>query len=155
MPTKKNNKKILIAEDDTSLLKALKDKFKSLKSAEKELQVVPYSDTETSGAKVEIITPEFNHLEIYKAAPIPGEEPKIGDLKTYGEKKQEPVKERVEIPKAAEEKPEHTVEEGKFENPEKGLFKQGVPQDVEKKIDKRVKEIITGEEESEDESSES
>lgn len=123
-------------------------------------------------SQVEFVKEKLGELDVYETTPKPGEEPpKIGQLEVYEreEKKKKKKQEEPTVeakPTPEEEKPTEVLEEApdwvkkeekkpteppKETTPSKGMFPEGVPQDVEKKIDQIVKDIVEPKEEKEEE----
>lgn len=154
----------------------LKEKFKNIAKLEKaietkEEQIQECQTIETTPAPqpVEIVQEKLGKLEVYDTTPTNGEElKKLGELEVYTtehkkkhkkKKKEETAEEETKIeeekelleskPEWVEEEPKEEIVENKEEKPSKGMFPEGMPTDVEKKVDEIVKEIVEPKEEGE------
>lgn len=148
----------------------LKKRFENVAQLEQEMGVEVYDRTETyDGSSVETYSEKLDGLEVYELPSAPGLSPK---LQPYGEavpeerEMPEPPEREAEIPieeqekKPVEEVPadvkepgltaESIAEEARQASAQvkkkesKGLWAEGVPEEVEKKVDERVEELLSG-----------
>jgi len=133
----------------------LKKKFSSVEAIEKNLE-----SSMPEAPKIEVIKDQLNGLDIVESEhqTVPG----LSDaIEVIGDKKEEPVagEAKEEVPKEADEEKQTLTEEIKTaaeESAPKGghrLFEKGMPPEIEKKVDERVKEIVEGEKEDDSEMS--
>lgn len=155
------------------LEQAIEHKEQEIETAKVKIEEYTTMERTNETTPVELVKDKIGNLEVYETEAKPGEEPpRLGKLEVYDvpEKKkkkktaQEEAKEKPEEEKHPEELletppawvPEEKKEEFKEEppaketKPSKGMFTEGTPPEVEKKIDEIVKEMTEPKQKSED-----